>query len=682
MKCDVKEIVAITTLGICLLGLARIKADCRTACPHHCVCVNVSATIHCKVECKRKNVPSEFPATTSIIYLRGLILYSVCSKPFNKLRSLKHLTFENSKISKLENTSFDGLGRLRSLELIHCQLSHIEAAAFKPLRKLENLTLNYNPLLGFKSVGDAFYGLQHGGIKILNLKRINDRRVHSGLLYGQEFFYFLNQTRIKVINLQKNQVAICTPGFVKYIKGVEELRFSYNVLIGESRMYYELFTLQHLKLLDLRDQNTINVPNLPPQTSLARKTNDLGKSKHFLRNKCWQFPPHLETLLFGSMKSLLIDDTGWTICPNNSLRDLDISNINAANLSSIKGLNKLVFLDMQNNNCWNVSHKFFKYLPQLETALLGGNKLGSYFDDDTSGCLFSESPHIRHLDISKNTVRQLPLSLVNSLFNLTVFKADNNLIKNIDTTAFFRSPLFISVSRNDISTISTPTLNAFNAFGEDFMLDISENPITLSSTCCDNKITVDWVQSTRIRLHQRDTFTCFHKSRRMNMSTFNYRNECEYSLPALSIIPATVISVCFIISLGSLCYRKRLSLAWFVIILRRHTRSRSVKQYHSLQKVYDAFVAYSEKKVLWVRRHLIHELEEKRGYRLCIHHRNFIPGYPIDQNIEDCIQQSRRTILILTSGFQQSDWCDFETKLAVRHYQQENDCSVIPVLFN
>ena len=84
-----------------------------------------------------------------------------------------------------------------------------------------------------------------------------------------------------------------------------------------------------------------------------------------------------------------------------------------------------------------------------------------------------------------------------------------------------------------------------------------------------------------------------------------------------------------------------------------------------------------------VKRNLIYELEVRRGYRLCIHHRDFIPGYPIDQNIADSILQSRRTILVLTSGFQHSDWCGFETKIAFRQHQPDSDSitTVIPIVF-
>ncbi|XP_021166235.2 toll-like receptor 2 isoform X1 [Fundulus heteroclitus] len=86
---------------------------------------------------------------------------------------------------------------------------------------------------------------------------------------------------------------------------------------------------------------------------------------------------------------------------------------------------------------------------------------------------------------------------------------------------------------------------------------------------------------------------------------------------------------------------------------------------------FDAFVSYSERDSSWVENFLVPELEEptedssrspsfSRPMSLCLHKRDFLPGYPIMDNIMSAIEHSRRTIFILSENFVQSDWCRYE----------------------
>ena len=52
------------------------------------------------------------------------------------------------------------------------------------------------------------------------------------------------------------------------------------------------------------------------------------------------------------------------------------------------------------------------------------------------------------------------------------------------------------------------------------------------------------------------------------------------------------------------------------------------------------------------------------AFRLCIHDRNFIPGDTIEDNIVRAIENSRKTILVLSKSFLTSEWCQFELQMA------------------
>jgi hypothetical protein len=50
--------------------------------------------------------------------------------------------------------------------------------------------------------------------------------------------------------------------------------------------------------------------------------------------------------------------------------------------------------------------------------------------------------------------------------------------------------------------------------------------------------------------------------------------------------------------------------------------------------------------------------------KCCVHERDFKVGVTVTDNIVDCIDKSRRFLMVLTNGFVQSKWCMFETHLA------------------
>ena len=75
------------------------------------------------------------------------------------------------------------------------------------------------------------------------------------------------------------------------------------------------------------------------------------------------------------------------------------------------------------------------------------------------------------------------------------------------------------------------------------------------------------------------------------------------------------------------------------------------KQYQSLIDErcyeYDAFAAFHENDLHFV----LNDLVKNSGFELCIHHRDFIIGSCIEENILAAIERSRKIIVILTVFF-------------------------------
>ncbi len=77
---------------------------------------------------------------------------------------------------------------------------------------------------------------------------------------------------------------------------------------------------------------------------------------------------------------------------------------------------------------------------------------------------------------------------------------------------------------------------------------------------------------------------------------------------------------------------------------------------------YDAFISYSHKDGDWVQHTLLPPLE-RAGLRICIGDRDFDVGAPRLVNMENAVERSRKTLLVLTPAWVASEWTAFEALL-------------------
>ncbi len=124
---------------------------------------------------------------------------------------------------------------------------------------------------------------------------------------------------------------------------------------------------------------------------------------------------------------------------------------------------------------------------------------------------------------------------------------------------------------------------------------------------------------------------------------------------------------------ATLLYRSREKIQVF-LFNRYGFRFRREDERHDGKK-YDAFVSFSQKDVRFVTRELVPELEQRAPhYQLCLHYRDWPVGGGIAQTICESVEQSRRTIILLSEDFLRSEWCQYEFKAA--HYRVLHDKTI------
>ncbi|XP_060070333.1 uncharacterized protein LOC132550305 [Ylistrum balloti] len=98
-------------------------------------------------------------------------------------------------------------------------------------------------------------------------------------------------------------------------------------------------------------------------------------------------------------------------------------------------------------------------------------------------------------------------------------------------------------------------------------------------------------------------------------------------------------------------------------------------------RTWDAFVSYKSTDVdqNFVLHTLFPKLEKELGFTLCMHFRDFMPGETIANNIINAVNNSRRTILILTPRYIESEFTRFEYQVA-QHEMLKRKHRIIPIL--
>lgn len=100
-------------------------------------------------------------------------------------------------------------------------------------------------------------------------------------------------------------------------------------------------------------------------------------------------------------------------------------------------------------------------------------------------------------------------------------------------------------------------------------------------------------------------------------------------------------------------------------------------------KEYDAFVSYSALDESWVMGTLCKRLEGLcPPLRLCLHHKHFVLGACISDNIIESVEKSRHTIIVLSQNFLQSEWCLLEFRKAFHQTLLERRRHLIVILMD
>lgn len=274
-------------------------------------------------------------------------------------------------------------------------------------------------------------------------------------------------------------------------------------------------------------------------------------------------------------------------------------------------------------NLAEAHRKWYRYFPKLEVMDLSYN-LFTELEFDPSGDAW-EVPRLT-MNMSHNNVTELKVAKLEELVNMEKLFIDfsNNPLNCTCTEETRQLITFI----NDQSKWSQPKYQRYN-----FMKDMEcKYPKEIQGKRLADLTTKD----------------------------LNCKLELLEKIAVEAVVFLSLLSVVLIIVIIVLLKFRReiriLTYTRFNIIL----PCQPIETYEN--KKFDAFVSYSNHDQDWVTSVFEHAAPNSplSNFKFCLHHKDFMPGKTIFDNVIDCVEASRHTVIVLSKHFLNSHYCMYE----------------------
>ncbi|KAK5849964.1 hypothetical protein PBY51_014256 [Eleginops maclovinus] len=203
-----------------------------------------------------------------------------------------------------------------------------------------------------------------------------------------------------------------------------------------------------------------------------------------------------------------------------------------------------------------------------------------------------------------------------------------------------------------------------------------------SFTCdCDNVWFGQWaVNYNSTQVYDASNFECNYPKGLKGTKLLDLdAHSCTVDIEFICFITTTCTTLLFMVVTFTYHFlRWKLAYAYYIFLAWLFDTKLKNKQ---APNQYDAFISYNTHDESWVIKELVPKLEAEKGFRLCLHHRDFEPGKPIIENITDAIYGSRKTICVISHKYLESEWCSREIQVAsFRLFDEQKDVLILVFL--
>ncbi|CAL1541104.1 unnamed protein product, partial [Lymnaea stagnalis] len=663
---------------------------------------------------------AEFLHYVDVSYNR---ISSLVPSTLQDLRELTMVILSHNNLSSLPFRMFKGCEKLRMIDLSYNALKSLDSDIFKSAAKVTEIDLSNNELT---ATSDAFKDL--GNLKVLKLSY----NLITGIYRGP----FPNS--IEYLDLKNNKITQILAHTFKTFSNLRSVDLSGNKLTSISRSDMEialnmvnspLFILSYnplvcdCKLGWLKEwlEGTLkDVGNLPNfQTSLnygcespfysQKKPLNQLRREEFLCNytkhceeSCvccdydacyckYMCPGACQCYIGGDLHvhqvhcqsaGLLNIPTGlpegatqlwldgnaietlqqYTFLALKHVMELYLnhSEIRAIQNNTFKGLKSVKALYLNDNKLTALQSVAFRGLDSLERLYLHNNDI--FFINPQA---FLSPPNLYLMDLSGNALITLSIDALWSFTN---------------RSAEFGFKVRLSLSRNPLSCDPEFACKflLFMQANNDFIEDISKIECIPSST---TDKTSHFSPGGVLLLDYQRELCSENQTSYANMSR-NVSHSSSAKAETYALIAACVV-IAFGLALLIVAYMNRNFLQVLCFTRFGLRVFKMAKAADDNERPYDAFISYSNKDEEFVIQQLAPRLENgDKKFKLCVHYRDFPVGACIAETIVRSVEASKRTILVVSDNFLDSEWCRFEFQTAHQQVLSERRNRVILILMH
>ncbi|XP_055384923.1 protein toll [Condylostylus longicornis] len=576
------------------------------------------------------------------------------------------LNLANNKLIAIDDFTFKNSQKLKTLDLSNNELETLSIFAFKGLHNLEKLELYNNKLVNFAPETME---------PLINLKEIY---LQNNLL---TFNFDFNRgspltklSNVQIINLHNNSITGIYPDWYSALLYLNLLDLSYNKIKTITQEDLQ-FTRPNLALnLSHNEISEINFDRINEQLeTFALSDSVITIDVNYNPLKC-----NCDTAAFGNLINNLssyeaigkhlqfkYDKLMCGYTPDNWPYNLTGRNIIA--------INSYELVCPQKSPCPNKCSCWFRSFDRSILVNCSNSELTEVpvlFNTSSRAIewieLHIENNHIKNLP----TLRNIGYGRVQELY------AQNNEIVGLKPDNIPRSLRILNLANNRLDIMNETVLHVINKTRSINSISLAGNPWKCN---CQTAEFVFFVQSQLHIMKDVNDLRCEDGKRIATLTSVDICSN-DYKL-IIAVCVVLVLLAIFIGAIIALYYKYQLE---FKLWLFEHNLCLSLITEEELDKnkKYDAFISYSHKDEAFVTDELQPNLENgQHPFKLCLHMRDWVPGEWIQNQIQNSVEDSRRTIVVLSKNFLESIWGQMEFRTAHTAALTEGRARVIIIIY-
>ena len=270
--------------------------------------------------------------------------------------------------------------------------------------------------------------------------------------------------------------------------------------------------------------------------------------------------------------------------------------------------------------------------------------------------MFSPLSKLQYLDLSSTNIVKIPL--MKSFVNLKRYYLADNKIRELNRRQKdFKNLKSLRTLVLAINETSFPkkVLKSLKT------IDLSGNPFICN---CDLLWFTEWIKTTNATIANYPMmYKCDHPTYLNEINYINAKKSCPPWNPFYTLAIVLSVSGLIFVSFFVTIFKCQVNIK-NLMYLTRLRRKGYLPLLANDDFEFDAFVVHCDEDQEWVHNNFVHNIENK-GFKLCIHERDFDIGQTITDNVAKYLEKSSKVIVVMSNEFTKSDWCQWEVDVVL-----------------